>query len=469
VIFLVPLFILHWGSGIGQSISEWSQPLRITNSGGFARTPFVVADLTGDLHVVWSESVVEPGDFLAVDTIYYARRHNDTWSPPVDIMAVSGSPLIVAERLRIDPLGVLHLLVNDHGTVIYATASINDTSSAKSWRQIVIPESAYTADFTLGPDGVIHLAYAIDRGGVYYINSKDGGNIWSVPAAIWVVANGEASSGNVRIEQDLNGVLHVAWGMSSEATQWNPVGIGYSRSIDLGHTWQQTLEVLEGDNFPSIGFDDMGNLHLVWNNPAGTQVGRGHAWSEDGGETWTKVERIFPGLRGLTYWPALAQDSGGTLHLISAADASESMPQLHYSTWNRDHWNDPVVISGDKLGGEGPSLAIALGNKMEVLWFTYYEDEFGIWHTSATSNADPVQPASYSNTNPVTATVTPRPSDEVSTGQEDNTSIPASRPLWRAERVQLLPQSAPIIIPAIATFLLVGLVITIVISKKRLR
>jgi len=276
--------------------------------------------------------------------------------------------------------------------LIYATSPVLDAASAQSWTSSELRELVQTADFVLAPDGVAHVAYAVDRRGIYHVSFDTMTGAWSDPATIWLASSESYSSGSVRIERGSDGVLHVAWGMTSAKVQWNPIGVAYARSVDEGQTWRQTFESLvERENQPNIGFDQNGNVHLVWNNPAGSPQGRGHVISNDSGLTWSTIDRINVGYAGQTYWPSLIQDSAGTLHLITAADSpGVSSPRLFHSVWLGSVWSAPEIIAGQTTSGEGPSTAVSNGNLLVVAWFSYAH--YGIWTSSQIIDAPRIEP-----------------------------------------------------------------------------
>jgi len=392
------------------SAIPWSAPIRVSEPGGFAYSPFVVADEAGNLHAVWSENDTDPSEEdLQLETVYYARKDDTGWTTPIDIFIAPTGGQARVNRLRIDRAGRLHMLWSQAPYMVYATALAGNAASARAWQARSIAESVTYADLAVSSDDVLHIVYILDRQGIYYIQSQDNGAHWSSPTTIWRTPDTEHSSGSVRIEVGEDGVIHVAWGISGNDHGWKPMGIAYARSVDSGQTWEQTLTVMEGDNLPNIGFDQQGGVHLVWDNPAGSILGRGHAWSTDNGKTWQRVERIFPGYRGQTLWPVIARDSAGTLHLVFAANSPKSgESQVFHSMWSGNTWTEPKVISGNLFGGESPSLAISEGNRLNVMWFSYRSQDYGIWYTAAEANAPSIAPRPL----PTAATVVlPSPKD----------------------------------------------------------
>jgi len=409
----------------------WSAPVRISPEGLFAYDPHLVTDQAGWLHAVWSANVRRlANEDLSLDTIYYARNTGDRWSAPVDIIVAPSGGQSRISRLRIDQHGRLHVLYTTWSYrpgLVYARAWADDAGMAQAWQSYALSEQAYAADVAVGMDGVVHVAYVMSNRGVYYTRSSDEGVRWSDPIPVWVTPDDQHSSGSVRMEADASGTIHVVWDITGNRDGWKPLGVSYARSTDNGSTWQNSLTLFPDDGaaLPNIGFDAERGVHIVWDNPAGSQLGRGHAWSRDGGLTWGTVERVFPGYRGRTRFPVMAQDSAGTLHLVFTANLPKTgTPEALHAVWQGDRWSDPQVISAGYVGMEGPSLAVSLGNILNVIWFSYVGSEHGIWYVvgnTASPSVAPVPketaaPSTHASAAPATATPTLAPSSAVPTG-----------------------------------------------------
>lgn len=480
LLIIALIWQVTWDGGIsamaqGPKVTKWSAPTRISQSGNFAYLPFIVADQSGTLHVVWSESVADPLNELALDTIFYATRRGYEWSKPIDIFAVSEPATAVVNRLRLDRSGVLTLLwVDRAGHIVLAIAPSTDAGSARAWKAVQVSEPAWLADFAFGRDGAVHLVYVLDRQGIFYAQSGDGGATWSVTSTVWNMPTDQYSSGSVRIEVGPDGTIHVAWGLTAASMRWNPVGVLYARSTDNGRNWETTLNVQEGDNLPSIGFDAQANLHLVWNNPAASMMGRGHAWSTDSGVTWKGPERIFPGYRGQTMWPAMAQDSAGTLHLITCANPpTAGVSQTFHTEWQGESWSGPQAISGEFYGGEGPSVAVSGGNQLHVVWFSYGghvgSSQYGIYYAMGQGPAPSVsfQPkaellptATASPSVPTPTAVSPSPTRPIVSSSVVKMQMVDGSFLTHSAELAFLAGLVPVM-------LLIAVVLFVQASKKR--
>ncbi len=234
--------------GMAQT-SDWSTPERISQEGGFAYSPFIVADSHGNLHVAWSENVSDPyTEDLNLDTIYYTSHSADGWSVPLDIFVAPVSGQAWTNRLRIDNADRLHLLYVTRPGMVYATVPADQAANVRSWKTYNIAENVYIADLAVTPDGILHIIYVTDRQGIYYIKSSDGGESWTPPVTVYAMPSDNYSSGSVRIEIGERGTFHVAYSVNSGELQWTPAWISYAQSTDGGSTWHSSLTVEEKDN-----------------------------------------------------------------------------------------------------------------------------------------------------------------------------------------------------------------------------
>ena len=417
-VLLFVVIILGIPSDVGNAQTVgWSTPIRISEGEGFAYSPFVVSDTYGNLHIAWSENVADPANYdLTLDTIFYASYSQGGWSKPLDIFVAPIDGQARINRLRIDASNRLHLLYVTRPSIVYANVQVDQAENVRAWNTYEIAENAYIADLFVTPDETVHIVYVSDRQGIYYIQSADGGVTWSTARTVYFMPSDSFSSGSVRLEIGNQGTMHVAWSVSSGEARWMPVWISYARSTDGGNTWNSTLTVEEGDNYPNMIIDGEGNVHLLWDNLANTMTGRGHTLSMNDGVTWDKVHRIFPGLRGNTLWPVMGLDSAGTLYMVTGADSTlASGTRLFFSVWNGKDWEEPKIISQDIEGSEAPSLMVSEGNKINVVWCSYNPAQYGIWYTSYRTSAPAIEPSSGLSTHsqPVLTTPTAALTNEV--------------------------------------------------------
>lgn len=392
-----------------QAASAWSDPVRISERGRPTWFPLIAASDDGVMHAVWAQDDQENRLLgSSFGTIYYSALRDSKWSTPVDIFVAPVRDTAALAGLRIDQSGRLHLLWFSGQGMTYGNAAASKASSAREWWATRIAESASAADLAVTANGVVHLTYSVAGRGIYHMRSDDLGRHWTAPYTVWAEPDAFHASGSVRIATDSAGAVHVVWSVNAASSGWRPESVGYARSLDGGRTWDQRLDVTDGDTQPNLGFDGQGRLHIVWNNPVESALGRGHTWSADGGRTWQAIERLLPGYRGSTLWPSMATDSAGTLHLVTAADSPDVYhPRVFHSTWRDGKWTEFDLVSASSRNAEAPALAVTGGNQLHVVWHfsgSGDPDESGIWYSAAMVDAPAVAPRPLPTAPPATAT-----------------------------------------------------------------
>ena len=118
---------------------------------------------------------------------------------------------------------------------------------------------------------------------------------------------------------DSSGRIHVAW---RDYTPGNSE-IYYKKSGDGGTTWSpdKRLSWTPGDSYaPAIVADPGGNLHVVWDDTTPWKRGIYYRKSTNAGATWSANKRLtWTAIH--SYWPAIAADSFGQIHLIWQDDS----------------------------------------------------------------------------------------------------------------------------------------------------
>ena len=108
-----------------------------------------------------------------------------------------------------------------------------------------------------------------------------------------------------------------------------------------------------------------GQIHLVWNSSIGSSTGRFHQYSGPGGENWSDVGAIFPGLSGLTSKAGLVCDNTGRVHLVTAAAGFGTTDSpMRYATWLDGTWSNFATLWDGRFFGERPSLTVVSGNRL---------------------------------------------------------------------------------------------------------
>jgi hypothetical protein len=127
-------------------------------------------------------------------------------------------------------------------------------------------------------------------------------------------------------------------------------------------------------------------VHVVWNETT-EPLTSWHTWSVDGGESWTRPERV-PGFRELSAPTSLLADATGALYLGGLSQASDGKPTLFLSTWDGERWLAYEALDLDMESlepGVAASLAVAQ-DRLDVILRGEGETEESasqvqLWHT----------------------------------------------------------------------------------------
>lgn len=382
-------------SATAQTLSNgWSGFEQLSRPAPYVSEPKIAADLTGDIHVVWSER-----NEAGVDAILYTSWHDGAWDTPVDIMVTPGVNHAWVTDIEVDAAGILHLVWIGQNTLYYSSAHLDDARTAWGWETPLkladgVARSGWGADMLFDAGGRLHLVYADGFAPrLYHIYSDDAGSSWSAPVLVGD-ENGDAEgTTETMLVQDTRGRLHVAWTTRTAPWGWPGMRAFYARSLDRGATWSEPLLVDSIDNdlylenrgpfFLSLGLRGQDEVHLAW---AGAPNGdRWHQWSQDGGENWSESRMILgaAGERyGTTGFLPMIEDPAGIFHLFTTFQASDG--GLLTSIWQGTDWGQPSSLPFGTLNCEDPRVVITLGNQLHLVCVnekgTGTPDE-GVYHT----------------------------------------------------------------------------------------
>ncbi|OQA21686.1 MAG: BNR/Asp-box repeat protein [Chloroflexi bacterium ADurb.Bin360] len=360
-------------SAKSQSRELWSSPiqLHLLSSGDATAFPDAVADSFGRLHVVTVRNPRGQEADYPKGIVYYTRWDGEQWTRPLDILAAPNQNTSGVERLRVSPDGQLYLLWSELNSGLYWSRSISlDAASAQAWTTELAAARATVGDFVFTSEQDVALVYVDNSRDIYFRGTTDGGANWTHDILIWSPQTDRQATFTVRFESDANGVYHVVWTENDQDLGWEPSGIWYARSVDRGQTWQDFYHVPDQGSFINVGFDSTGNVHLLWDHSVGSEDGRYHAISHDGGVTWSEPRWIFPGLSGRTGFPRMILDSTGRFHQFTSGRGNGLEGGIYHSIWLDDRWSDPVLVSDPvpDNNNEGPVVAITNGNLLHVVY-----------------------------------------------------------------------------------------------------
>lgn len=362
-----------------QSVSvSWSQPVRLTDGSLRAWSPTIATDSTGNVHILWAQAMLSGGSSGMGDTLYYTRWDGQSWSLPSDVLVSPDQQGAEAPEIAVTPDGMIHAVWGTGGAnseLMYARAPACCADDPRNWTapislgEHVNVTSAIVSDST----GVLHVVYAsLSTHKIIYQRSEDSGKNWSKPVQISGASQrSDEYPAYPRIAVDLRGRVHLVWSVMPYPGR----AVAYSRSDDGGQTWKEPLLIdtydayryEEGFGPYLIDVETSGNdiVHLTWDGAP--TVERHHAWSQDGGETWSDPDTFIPELSGggRALWNDMVVDSAGVLHAVS-------IKQPWAAQWSGG-WSQSVALS-TRSYAEDIRIALSVGNQLHVVWLEVIAD-----------------------------------------------------------------------------------------------
>jgi hypothetical protein len=387
LVLCLPLFGLLQVAKAQSPDGLWTEFENITKTPFASIYPTVVADSSGNVHVLWSEDVGgktsaiqynadgtpmrdSRGNIInylwdAGNTLYYIYWDGESWSEPRDIVY---NPVgsIGYPRAVVDKNGILQVVwagsQAENVRLYYSHVQADKAYSSRDWSEPVIlaeptPMLYYPMDITADLTGGLHIFY-VQLGkvpGAYVINSIDGGATWSDPVQLFITQDPTGNDDGIstmRIITDQKNRLHTTW--SRYNAEGNGSAVYYSQSLDMGETWSKPFMVAawqpgwyETDWLSAGVIGD--EIHLVWEG--GVRAFLNERISEDGGQTWGENQRILPNLVGENGFADLVIDSSNKLHMLvtKRGTQADSVHGIWYSTLEKDRWADPELLGTRNL------------------------------------------------------------------------------------------------------------------------
>jgi len=327
-------------------------------------SPCIVGETQDRLHVFWA---LHP-DNAQESAIFYTSWNGETWSSPVDVLVGPnlGTPNGDVKAV-IDRRGDLHVVWRN-GDLYYSRAHSDEAADPHAWLPPVqIAEGVSLFDLTLTQDDRLHLVYAY-RSNLFYRQHVPDYDQWSTPTAIIQPEPFNAGVDYPSIWIAENQVIHIAWGQFSLPEGWPPMGVYYSQSQDSGESWSVPIQLggYDQGNPVLLGKND-NEIHMVW--LATGADGRYYSYSVDGGSRWVPARRFVPeNVSGMLVGiPHLVIDSANQLHLYTGGGIG-GRDQLYSSDWLDDQWAALEEVSVAERSGIYPDVLLTQGNILHLVW-----------------------------------------------------------------------------------------------------
>ena len=268
---------------------SWNATSRLSWNAGASTYPFVAADSSDNLYLLWSDTT--PGQY----EIYYRRSTDQgvSWSSTQRLTWNAGDSQ--NPKIAFDNSGNIHLVWHDSTSGDAEFYYMKSTDGGNSWSGSQrLTENSGESLFpviVISSTDMIHVFWQDDTPGnheIFYKKSTDGGSIWSAQKRLTWNA-GDASYPSAVIES--SNTIHLVWGDNTPGND----EVYYKKSTNGGSTWigTQRLTWNSGDSIPTgIGLDSSDSLHLLWYDATPGNDEIYHKESTDGGGTWSSASRL---------------------------------------------------------------------------------------------------------------------------------------------------------------------------------
>jgi len=357
----------------------WTGPLNLSRSSTASRMASVVADMSGVVHVVWTETLE-----IGSATVMYTRIEDGIPLAPVDILAMDPNTAPKSLTMTIDRDSDIHIVYSSGGTIYHSLSYALLAQDVSSWAtpQPLLDSwpSPTSLDSAVGPDDDVQVIYT-DEEGVAYVESADHGETWSRPVRIALDSDPDQVFSNSHLTVDSSGTVHAVWVVYPYPEMFPPLGIRYAHSLG-SNQWSTPVSVADGPyDDPEVGTRAGHEVHIVW---SGTSPDRYklHRWSSDGGESWSAIWRNRD-LGGYQGGPALVESSDHSLHWVQVGTVFKLQKDVgFYTRWDGTAWSSGEVILGqtaDSHNAMNVSAAVNLGNELYAIGETPYSNGDGSW------------------------------------------------------------------------------------------
>ena len=248
-------------------------------------------------------------------------------------------------------------------------------------------DPSLAVDFASNVHVVWHDATNYDGSGldgdIFYKRCDASTSLWTTTEV--VSTESSAESGAPSLAVDFVGNLHVAW---FDYTDYEGSGTDYDifyKRWDAPTSLWKTTEVVStestgGSGAPSLAVDTSGNVHITWHDStdytgAGTDADIFYKRWDTSISNWTTTEVISTESTGKSYYPSLAVDTLGNVHIIwndqtNYAGAGTDW-DIFYKHWNVSisSWTTTEVVSTESTEDSAHSLiAIDTSGNMHIVW-----------------------------------------------------------------------------------------------------
>ncbi len=298
------------------------------------------------------------------------------WYSPVDDWTSSYkySPVLVT-----DTAGIVYAVWEDtrgNSIDIYFAKS-SDNGHTWTDPNIIVNDSLISAcrfpSIAVGPMSDIYVVWQDNRGGkwdIYFTESTNGGWDWQHPDIC--ITDSLEGSHITPVLKMCNNTLYIAW--VNESFLSNSYNIYFGKSMDCGQTWmKKTINNVDTHEMglPSMDVSDS-IIGVTWQEERSGESHIFFSGSTDGGLDWSSDTQVDDGTVGGKYHPSVGIDDLGDVH-VAWDDERNGHSQIYFAKSEDEGstWTTPNMLIGDYDYGSYqdimPSLAIDSG-EICVTW-----------------------------------------------------------------------------------------------------
>lgn len=342
--------------------AAWS-PVTPISSGPeryYAQT--LVADSASNVLAFWALAGEGGG---SARKIYVARLAEGRWSLPEEVLKLPEA-LVGPLTAVVSPAGQVYLSWGDAlGQLYLARNTAAEAHIASTWTDpTAVPGITGVASnpvLAAGENDILYLAYAVavnEGRGVYLRQSTDGGRTWDEPVMVFDgAAAGWEVVGPARLTVTDDGLIHLLLEqqslLSGDGSQTHT--LYYTHSEDGGQTFTPASLMAEGIfSWSALAAASPEMIHQLWQAWDGSAASLQHAYSMDGGQTWSRPF-VIDAISGPV---TLAEGEGGRLFLLNLNNTA-----VAEWYWTGEGWvpqDDLNLSKVAPLTGSGQRIAAAL-------------------------------------------------------------------------------------------------------------
>ncbi len=283
----------------------------------------------------------------------------------------------------------------DHNTVQWDVRNpvTSTTGVSEAWPVIVADHQGNLYAFYVSPSSGVQANVSVTK---YHITATNG-LAFQFTHTVNPVLGSVNQYPPISATMDNNGYLYVAWTESSGFTGGLSDEVMVTRSTDGGNTWAQTtaadrVNSYGSDYNPVIVASPDGTLSVLWLVNWGSSINVAYSRSTNQGATFTGFMNLtnqgptFP-----SYWPDMAVDSHGRIHVIyEYYNSPYGVYTLNY-TWSDDGatWSPAVpIVASTTLGSYVPKLAVDSHDHVHATWFSAIQTPLGTYSIQYRMSAD---------------------------------------------------------------------------------